>query len=392
MATENLKEAVRQALPQWLREDPAIRQVLREALIEVLRPWEEVLSELRSFRQEAEKQREADRQVLTGLTQAVQQLIETSRANSDAIQMLVARSEEHSRRLEEHSEVIRRLVERVEEHSQRLEEHSEVIRRLVERVEEHSRRLEEHSEVIRRLVERVEEHSRRLEEHSEVIRRLVERVEEHSRRLEEHSQRLEEHSRRLEEHSEVIRRLVERVEEHSRRLEEHSEVIRQLIEKVERHAQVIERLLAAVDRHSQEIRRLGATIGAIGARWGLHSEAAFRDGMAALLQEAGWQVDRFLAMDPEGYVFGRPDQVEIDVVIRDGKAILIEIRSSVSRGDVAAFQRKAEFYARRTGLPVARRILISPMVDPRARDLAQQMGMEVYTYPEDVPPESPAGG
>ncbi|WP_448605360.1 DUF3782 domain-containing protein [Thermoflexus hugenholtzii] len=329
MATENLKEAVRQALPQWLREDPAIRQVLREALIEVLRPWEEVLSELRSFRQEAEKQREADRQVLTGLTQAVQQLIETSRANSDAIQMLVARSEEHSRRLEEHSEVIRRLVERVEEHS---------------------------------------------------------------RRLEEHSQRLEEHSRRLEEHSEVIRRLVERVEEHSQRLEEHSEVIRQLIEKVERHAQVIERLLAAVDRHSQEIRRLGATIGAIGARWGLHSEAAFRDGMAALLQEAGWQVDRFLAMDPEGYVFGRPDQVEIDVVIRDGKAILIEIRSSVSRGDVAAFQRKAEFYARRTGLPVARRILISPMVDPRARDLAQQMGMEVYTYPEDVPPESPAGG
>ncbi len=322
MAVENLKEAVRQALPQWLREDPEIRQVLREALIEVLRPWEEVLSELRGFRQEAEKQRETDRQMLTGLTQAVQQLIETSRANSDAIRVLVARSEEHSRRLEEHSQIIRQLMERVEEHSRRLEEHS----------------------------------------------------------------------RRLEEHSQVIRQLMERVEEHSRRLEEHSQVIRQLMEKVERHAQVIERLLAAVDRHSQEIRRLGATIGAIGARWGLHSEAAFRDGMAALLQEAGWQVDRFLAMDPEGYVFGRPDQVEIDVVIRDGKAILIEIRSSVSRGDVAAFQRKTEFYARRTGLPVARRILISPMVDPRARDLARQMGMEIYTYPEDVPPEPPAGG
>jgi hypothetical protein len=241
-----------------------------------------------------EKQRESDRQMLTGLTQAVQQLIETSQANSDAIRVMTAR--------------------------------------------------------------------------------------------------LEEHSRRLGEHSEVIRSLMERVEEHSRRLGEHSEVIRQLMEKVERHAQVIERLLAAVDQHSQEIRRLGATIGAIGARWGLHSEAAFRDGMAALLQEAGWQVDRFLAMDPEGYVFGRPDQVEIDAVIRNGKAILIEIRSSVSRGDVAAFQRKAEFYTRRTGLPVARRILISPMVDPRARDLARQMGMEIYTYPEDVPPEPPAGG
>jgi hypothetical protein len=88
MAVEHLKEAVRQALPQWLREDPAIRQVLREALIEALRPWEEVLSELRDFRREMEKQRESDRQMLTGLTQAVQQLIETSQANSDAIRVM----------------------------------------------------------------------------------------------------------------------------------------------------------------------------------------------------------------------------------------------------------------------------------------------------------------
>ncbi|WP_376788599.1 PD-(D/E)XK nuclease family protein [Thermoflexus sp.] len=294
MSTQEVLSAIREALPQWLKEDPALRQILREMLEETLRPWEEIRAEIRAFREEVEGRLSAQEQALLQLTQTVQELVRIT---------------------QEHSAAIRRLTEQGEEHSA----------------------------VIRVLVERTEEHSRRLEEHSAAIRALTERMEEHSR------------------------------------------IIQRMLETLERHSQEIERMLGVLDRHSREIQRLSATIGALGARWGLSSEAAFRDGMAALLREAGWRVERFLAMDSEGYVFGRPDQVEIDVVIRDGEAILIEIRSSVSRGDVAIFQRKVEFYARHTGIPVARRILISPMVDPRAQDLAQRMGMEVYTYPEDVP-------
>jgi hypothetical protein len=211
-------------------------------------------------------------------------------------------------------------------------------------------------------------------------------------RFAEHSQRMEDLAERLEEHSVAIRQLAERVEEHSLRLEEHSVAIRQLAERVEEHSLrleehsvAIQQLTGSVDRHSQEIRELRSTIGGLGARWGLTSEAAFRDGMAGILADVGLQVERFWQMDEEGYVFGEPDQVEIDVAVHDGRVILVEIRSSVSRPDVTIFQRKVEFYERVRGVAVDRRIIVSPMVDPRAAERARAMGIEVYTAGSEVP-------
>ncbi len=60
-------------------------------------------------------------------------------------------------------------------------------------------------------------------------------------------------------------------------------------------------------------------LGAMGARWGLMAEEAFRSGMAGILRDQfGWQVEHVLMMDADGVVFGRPDQVEIDIAIHDG--------------------------------------------------------------------------
>jgi hypothetical protein len=107
--------------------------------------------------------------------------------------------------------------------------------------------------------------------------------------------------------------------------------------------------------------------------------------MAGILADVGLQVERFWQMDEEGYVFGEPDQVEIDVAVHDGRVILVEIRSSVSRPDVTIFQRKVEFYERVRGVAVDRRIIVSPMVDPRAAERARAMGIEVYTAGSEVP-------
>ena len=65
-------------------------------------------------------------------------------------------------------------------------------------------------------------------------------------------------------------------------------------------------------------------------------------------------------MDTEGQVFGQPDQVEIDVVIHDGDYWLLELKSSISRGDVSLFRRKVAFYEREEAVEVRRSILISP--------------------------------
>ncbi len=49
-----------------------------------------------------------------------------------------------------------------------------------------------------------------------------------------------------------------------------------------------------------------------------------------------------------------------------------------------AFERKARFYERRHDKKANRLLVISPMVDARAREVAKKLGIEVYGDSIDV--------
>lgn len=139
----------------------------------------------------------------------------------------------------------------------------------------------------------------------------------------------------------------------------------------------------------EEIKKMNkkhdSTIGALGSRWGLFSEASFRNGLAAILKDSfGVEVLNINDYDPDGLVFGRPDQVEFDVIIKNGLVIVCEIKSSMSKADLYIFSRKVEFYQQKYQRIVNRKIVISPMVDPTALPVAQSLGIEVYSYAEDI--------
>ncbi|MBE9242455.1 PD-(D/E)XK nuclease family protein [Synechocystis salina] len=132
-------------------------------------------------------------------------------------------------------------------------------------------------------------------------------------------------------------------------------------------------------------RRYESTIGALGSRWGLYSEASFRNGLKAILEEFfGVEVLNLNEYDHDGMVFGRPDQVEIDVIIKNGVTILCEIKSSMSKSDMYIFDRKATFYEQRHQRQVTRKIVMSPMVDERAKPVAEALGIEMYSYSDQV--------
>ena len=44
--------------------------------------------------------------------------------------------------------------------------------------------------------------------------------------------------------------------------------------------------------------------------------------------------ERFLEHDVAGEVFGYPEQIEFDVVVKNGKVIVIEIKAAAGRSDV----------------------------------------------------------
>ena len=152
----------------------------------------------------------------------------------------------------------------------------------------------------------------------------------------------------------------------------------------EENQKVINQMLQAIQALG---RKHDSTIGALGARWGLHSEQSFRNALRGILEDSfGVQVLNVVEFDDEGEVFGHPDQVELDLIVKDGLLIICEIKSSMSRADMYAFGRKVEFYQKRHQRQADRVLVISPMVDDPARRVAQKLGIQVYSYAEEVDP------
>ncbi len=160
-------------------------------------------------------------------------------------------------------------------------------------------------------------------------------------------------------------------EEQSRKWEENQAVIKTMLQDIQALS-----------------RKHDSTIGALGARWGLYTEQSFRNALKGILTGSfDVEVLNVTEFDDEGEVFGRPDQIELDIIILNGTLILAEIKSSMSKSDMYAFERKARFYEKRHKRQADRLLVISPMVDDKAREVAQKLGIEVYSYVEDVPPE-----
>lgn len=216
-----------------------------------------------------------------------------------------------------------------------------------------------------------------------LLKEIQKQREESNKRFEEHDKRFnalwsevralrEESNKRFEEHDKKFNALWSEVralrEEANRRFEEHQKRFEEMLNEIRR-----------VDR------RIDRTIGALGARWGISTEHAFREAMRSVIEDiSGLKVERYLKYDTEGKVFGRPDQVELDLVIHDGMVWIMEIKSSISKPEVYAFFRKVEFYREKEGKEVKRRIIVSPMIEPSAMEVIEDLGIEYFTYPEDM--------
>jgi hypothetical protein len=131
--------------------------------------------------------------------------------------------------------------------------------------------------------------------------------------------------------------------------------------------------------------RLDRKIGALGARWGIGSERAFRHALAAVLTESfGVEVLNINEYDDAGEVFGRPDQIELDIIVRNGTLIIFELKSSTDRSQLYIFSRKIAFYEKRHQRTADRKILVSPFIHPRAQELAQELGIETFGDSSEV--------
>jgi hypothetical protein len=130
----------------------------------------------------------------------------------------------------------------------------------------------------------------------------------------------------------------------------------------------------------EDMRRLWLALNALGARWGVFSEDAFRSGVRELLRDAGYTVERWIHYDDRGYVYGYPSEVELDI-IRDERTLAVEITSALKRGDLQQIKRKVELFSAVTGRRVDAVYVITPFIHDRNPDaviaVANAMGIVV---------------
>jgi hypothetical protein len=246
----------------------------------------------------------------------------------------------------------------------------------------------------------LEEILKRLDRNEQELVRLREDMAKMFEKHEERFARIEEEIGRIwQEIAKLREDMVKGFERHDRELERLRE---DMIKGFERHDMEIARLredmMKGFERHDREIQRLteemnklredmtkgfelvNRHISAIGARWGIMAEDAFREGLRGILEkEFGVKVDRWIARDEDGMVYGFSSVIEIDIAIKDGKTMLIEISSSVDKSKVAAFLRKAQLYEKKTGIKPERLIMVTPYADEDAIEAAREVGVEVYT-------------
>jgi hypothetical protein len=153
----------------------------------------------------------------------------------------------------------------------------------------------------------------------------------------------------------------------------------------------LEEILKRLDRHEAELVRLRedmnklredmirgfelveSHISALGARWGIMAESAFRESLRGLLEkELGYRVEKWTVFDEAGRVYGYPSVVDVDVTVSDGKLILIEVSSHIKTSDITTFRRKAELYMEKTGKRPDKLVAVTPYIDDTAQKAARR--------------------
>ena len=266
-----------------------------------------------------------------------------------------------------------RLVEAVNELSKLAKAHEERLAKLEERVTGVEDRLS-------RVEAAIEELTRAIKAHEERIARLEGAVEELTKAVKAHEERLAKLEERMTNVEDRLSRIEAAIEELTKIVKAHEERLAKVEDRLTRLETVVEKLANAVSVHSMRLDSFDRRLMALGARWGVESEEAFRNAMKGIVEGilGVARVSKWVYFDKDGVVYGYPSQVDVDVAIKDSTHILVEVKSSVSRGDVSEFSRVGRLYEMVTGIK-PRLVMVTPFIDDRGLEAARTLGIEVYT-------------
>jgi len=181
--------------------------------------------------------------------------------------------------------------------------------------------------------------------------------------------------------SEILDRIT-KLEERFTKLEERvSKLEERMLKLEERFADLEKRFLELENRFArieEELRETRRVVVIIAHRFGVISEESFRQAMKYVVEDVLGvaKVEKWVYRDDDGFVYGYPSIVEVDVAIKDREHILIEVKSRASKADVSELHKIGLLYERREGVK-PKLVIIAGFIDPDTHSLAKRLGVEV---------------
>ncbi|MDK2384448.1 MAG: DUF3782 domain-containing protein, partial [Candidatus Korarchaeota archaeon] len=168
------------------------------------------------------------------------------------------------------------------------------------------------------------------------------------------------------------------LEEGQQRLEER---IISLEERILALEERIVKLEEGQQRLEEEFRKLAArvevTIGSMGRRWGSDLEMMVLELFRELLEDRGiepGQVRKFRFKDESGEVAGvKGRMVDVDVLVKDSKLYVIEVKSRAELDHVEYLPEKVRFVENIMGMRVDDVIVVAVNVDKEAYERAKEL-------------------
>ncbi len=162
---------------------------------------------------------------------------------------------------------------------------------------------------------------------------------------------------------------------------------KQMDKRFEAMQEQMDKRFEAVDRRFEEqtkaLNRLGMSIRTIGSRWGIETEVTIRNTLRELLLKnlkvAG--IDEYKIKDKEGRIGAPNADIQIDCVIRNGKHLLIEIKSSADEAHVDRFYKIGELYAEKEGI-TPELLFVAVIMKEKGEIRCKQLGIQLITYDE----------
>jgi hypothetical protein len=180
--------------------------------------------------------------------------------------------------------------------------------------------------------------------------------------------------------------IIKRLDENERNVQETIKEIKQLREDFNRE---IKQLREDFNREIKQLRedfnrlsgRFEVILGRMGRRWGADLERTLLGTFKEALEKEGIEpgkVESFSYTDYDGSVTGlKGRRVQVDILVRDGKLTLIEVKAFAEREDMDHLTDVVGYVQKILKKDVERVYVVAVNVDREALNRAQELGFKV---------------